>query len=149
MYQHADKANKDIQKNGCHIIHTESCEKHPSFTYTIGMERTSKRADVVVTGMEKDTAHFLVNEYNSGIKVGETFEEGQFYDDFLEDVQITFKAIDKAHYETHFTHAQWLYEGSDFRMLHFIWPDMNGLWPWDKKAKKGYRRLMPRLYIGD
>ena len=149
MYEHADKANKDIQKNGCHIIHREAEGDQPSFTYSIGIEKASQRPDIVVTGMEKDIAHFLVNEYNSRIIDGEVFEADQFYDDFLEEFQITFKTVDNKYYAKHFPQAQWLYEGDGFRMLHFIWPNLSGEWPWDKGIKKGYRRLMPRLYKED
>lgn len=146
MYEHADKARKDIEKNGCHIIHDDGDDIHPPMTYSIGVTNSIQCPDVVITGMDKDTAHFLINEYIYRIKDGEVFEADKFYDEFLEDAQVTFKTIDKKFYGIHFPQGQWLYDGDDFTMLHLIWPDENGAWPWEKKASKDYRFLMPRFY---
>lgn len=141
------KALRDIEKNGCHIIYEEATFERPSFTYTIGMEQSSKCPEIVVTGMDKDIAHFLVNEYNSRIQDGETFEAEEFYDEFLEEFQVTFKVVDPKYYGRYFPLAREFYKGDDFRALHFIWPDIDGAWPWQKKASKDYRFLMPPLYI--
>ncbi len=146
MYEHADKAHKDIEKNGCHIIHDEGDETRPSVTYSIGIKNSVQRPDIVITGMDKDMAHFLINEYLYRIRDGETFEENKTYDEFLEDALITLKVIDKGYYEDVCPHALWLYDNDDFTMLHLIWPDHGGVFPWEKKASKDYRWLMPRLY---
>lgn len=141
-----DKISSDIAKNGCHIVYQDADRDTPSITYTIGIEQTSKRPDVILTGFNKDTAHFLVNEYNSRIMDGETFTADEFYEEFLEDFQITFKEVDKKHYERYCPLAQDYYQNDDFRMLHFIWPDTDGSLPWQKKATKEYRFLQPPLY---
>lgn len=141
-----DKIRSDIAKNGCHIVFQDADHDTPSITYTIGIELTSNRPDVILTGFDKDTAHFLVNEYNSRILDGETFEADHFYEEFLEDFHITFKEVDKKHYARYCPVAQDYYQNDDFLMLHFIWPDTDGTLPWQKKATKEYRFLQPRLY---
>lgn len=146
MYEHADKAHKDIEKNGCHIIHDDGDETRPPVTYSIGIAKTIQCPDLIVTGMDKDSAHFLINEYIYRIKDGETFSADQFYDEFLEDAKITFKTIDKKFYDSYTPQGKWFYEGDNFTVLHLIWPDLEGEWPWEKKASKAYRFLMPRLY---
>ena len=146
MYEHHEKAHKDIEKNGCHIVYEHGTASFPPLAYSIGIEKTTKFPDLIVTGMDKDTAHFLINEYLYRIKDGEKFEPGKFYEDFLEDAKITFKAIDKKFYKSRFSHALWYYEGDDFTMHHLIWPDHDGVYPWEKKATKEYRALMPPLY---
>lgn len=146
MYNHADKAHNDIEKNGCHIIHDEGNESRPPMTYSIGIAKTEKRPDIIITGMEKDTAHFLINEYLYRIKDGEVFEAGVFYKEFLEDIDITYKIVDPQFYNSHAPYTKWFYKHDDFTMLHFIWPDIDGTWPWDKTASKDYRWLMPKLY---
>lgn len=146
MDEEEEKAHKNIEKNGCHIMHIPANEDYPSITYSLGIEKTSKRPEVLVTGMDKDSAHFLINEYNARLKDGEIFEEGKFYADFLDDFEITFKIVDKKHYDHYFDWTQWYYDGDDFTALHFIWPDVNGAWPWSKKVNKDHRKLMPRLY---
>ncbi len=141
-----DRILKNIEKNGCHITHVDAVESSPSFTYSIGIEKSTGRPDVIITGMDKDSAHFLINEYNSRIQDGEVFDADGFYDEFLEDVNVTFKVVDPKYYPQYFPLGQSYYKGDDFSALHFIWPDISGAWPWQKKASKDYRRLMPPLY---
>lgn len=143
-----DKARilKNIEKNGCHITHVDAEETSPSFTYSIGIEKSTGHPDVIITGMDKDSAHFLINEYNFRIKDGESFEADKFYDEFLEDAQVTFKTVAPKHYDRYFPLGQWYYEGDNFTALHFIWPDLSGIWPWEKKANKDHRYLIPPLY---
>jgi len=146
MDKHEEKALNNIEKNGCHIIHVEADDIGPSFTYSIGIEKTVAEPEVIVTGLDRDMSHFLVNEYNHRIRDGEVFEADKLYDDFLEGFQITFKEVNKRHYPDYFGWGTWLYKGDDFRVLHLIWPDTNGIFPWDKKVSKECRRLSPVLY---
>ncbi len=137
---------KNIEKHGCHIIHVPEEEDYPSFTYSIGIEKSTGKPELIITGLDKDTAHFLINEYNARLKEGEVFEPDNFYEEFLEDVKITFKTVDPKHYKDLMGYASWLYQRDDFKALHFIWPSAEGTWPWEKKATKEYRWHMPRLY---
>ncbi len=137
----------NIEKHGCHVTHVFDPEGlTPDFTYSVGIQQCTGQPEVIITGLEKDMAHFMVNEYNSRIKDGERFEADQFYDEFLEGFQVTFKEVDKKHYEEYFVSGLWLYKGNNFRALHMIWPSMDGIWPWEKKASKDYRWFLPRLY---
>ncbi len=144
--EHNARIQKNIDKHGCHVTHVEEDEDGPSFTYSTGIERLTGRPEVLVSGLEKDTAHFLVNEYNYRLKDGEVFEAGQFYNDFLEGVQVGFKDIDPKHYYAYMGCCQWYYEGDDFHALHMIWPSMDGIWPWEKKADKEFRYFQPKLH---
>ncbi len=146
MTEAEDKISQNIEKNGCHIIHHDGDQTKPSVTYSVGMKASAQCPDILVTGMEKDMAHFLINEYLYRIRDRENFVADQSYSDFLEDALITFKAIDKGHYHNFCPQAVSFYGDDGFEMLHLIWPDFDGIWPWEKKASKDYRFLMPRLY---
>jgi len=146
MDKHEEKALKNIEKHGCHILHVMEDHAEPSFTYSIGIEQCTSKPDVIVTGLDRDISHFLINEYNHRIKDGETFEADKLYGDFLEGFQVTFKEVAKRHYPDYLGWGNWLYKCDDFNVLHLIWPDQDGAWPWEKKASKEYRRLSPVLY---
>lgn len=148
MSEILDTARDNIEKNGCHIVYVERTEDHPAFGYSIGFEQSLSKPEILVTGMDKDNTHFLINEYYYRLKDGEAFEPDGQYADFIEDFNVCFKAIDPKHHATYFDLTCQYYDRDDFRALHLIWPDMDGLWPWDKKASKEYRAVMPRLYVG-
>ncbi len=147
MDKENDKIRANIDKNGCHIFHVDETKISPSFTYSVGIEQSVQAPELIVTGMDKDTAHFLINEYVNRTKDGEVFKADEFYDNFLKDFQITFKDVDKKHYAQYFPQTLAFHDGNNtFKALHFIWPDFSGEWPWEKKASKEYRHLMPPLY---
>lgn len=146
MDKDEEKALKNIEKNGCHIIHVMEEGGHPCFTYSIGVEKRTGMPEVIITGFDSDMSHFLINEYNSRIIDGETFEPDKFYEDFLDGFEVTFKEVEKKHYSEYFGWGEWLYKGEDFKALQLIWPSTSGQWPWDKKVPKDYKRCLPRLY---
>ena len=90
--------------------------------------------------------HFMVNEYNKRVKAGEEFTENELYDGFIEDFQVTFKAIDPKHYDDYMGSCQWLYNGDDFQVFQIVWPSTSGKWPWDKDASEQYLNSMTILY---
>ncbi len=141
-----EKIQANIEKNGCHIIYIEQDDRSPCFAYSTGIEEITGKPEILITGFDKDTSHFLINEYNARIKDGEIFEADKLYEDFIEDFKVTFKVIDKKHYDKYFSETMAYYGGDKFNALHLIWPDISGTMPWDKKASKDHRALMPRLY---
>ncbi len=141
-----EKITANIRKNGSHIIYIKPMEHSPCFAYSTGIEQITGKPEILITGFDKDTSHFLINEYNARIKDGENFEAGKFYEDFIEDFAVTFKQIDKKHYDEYFSETVTYYGGDKFNALHLIWPDISGVFPWEKKAPKEYRALIPRLY---
>ena len=75
------KALDDIRAHGCHVIHVLEEAGLPPFSYSVGIQQTSKVAEVIVIviviGLNRDTAHVIVNEYNRLVRTGETFLSGK------------------------------------------------------------------------
>lgn len=140
-----DKALADIEKYGCHILHVMEDETGPPFAYSIGIEKTSNRPELVVTGLKRKLAQWIINEYNNRIRAGESFEADKFYSGFLGDFDVMFRPVLKEHYEEYFGWGRWLYKGDEFRVLQLIWPSTSGVWPWDPAATEDYTYFMPLL----
>ena len=139
------KALADIEQYGCHIIHVLEDEVGPCFTYSIGIERTSHRPELIVTGLKPEIAQSIINNYSSRVQSGEVFEADTSYADFLEGFDVRFAPVSKAHYKEYFGWARWLYDGNDFRVYQLIWPSTEGVWPWDQNARPEYTWYIPLL----
>ena len=100
------KALEDIEKYGCHILHILEESDLPRFTYSIGIEKSTGQPELIVTGLKRDLGHWMINEYNARVRDGETFEQDGFYGGFLEDFQVTFKLVEKKHYDEYFGWAK-------------------------------------------
>ncbi len=141
-----EKAFKNIEEFGCHVLHVMEEDEYPSFSYSIGIEKSTGHPEVIVTGLPQELAHWMVNEYNSRVKAGESFKVGEYYPGFLEGFDVTFKEVEKKHYREYFGWGHWLYKSDSFKVLQLIYPNTSGVWPWDKEASKDFTWYIPRLY---
>jgi len=140
-----EKALADIQKYGCHILHVMEDGSGPRFSYSIGIEQSSGQPELIVTGLKRELAHSIINEYNDRVRAGEVFEADTPYSGFIGNFDVMFRPVLKEHYEEYFGWGRWLYEGDDFRVLQLIWPSTKGVWPWDKDAPTDYTYFIPLL----
>ena len=140
-----DKALADIEQYGCHILHVLEDEKGPRFSYSIGIEKASGQPELLVTGLKRELAHGIINEYNQRVRAGECFEPDTFYSGFLGEFEVIFRPVLKMHYEEYFGWGRWLYKGDGFRVYQLIWPSTKGVWPWDPHAPDDYTYFIPIL----
>jgi len=145
MDEHEQKALNNIDEFGCHVINVMEGDEKPSFTYSIGINKEQNNPDLIVVGLKKELAHFIVNEYKDRLLAGESFEVGEFYSDFLGDFDVCFIEVDKSHYKEHFGWGLWLHNGDSFKMLQLIWPTTDGQWPWDADKSDYYKWAQPIL----
>ncbi len=145
MDEYEQKAIDDIDEFGCHILHVMEEDENPGFTYSIGIEKNTKKPDVIITGLKNEVAQWIINEYNKRVKNGETFEPSKYYRGFLDGFDITFIEVSKKHYKEYLGWGLWYNKGPSFKMLQMVYPSTLGLWPWDKEAPEDFTWLQPLL----
>jgi hypothetical protein len=145
MDEHEQKALDDIEKHGCHILHVMEEDDYPRFTYSIGIEKTTNKPDIIITGLKRELAHWMINEYRRRIAEGEVFEPMEFYQGFLEGFDITFVEVDKKHYEEYLGWGLWYNKGTNFNMLQLVFPNTSGVWPWNENASQDFTWFQPLL----
>jgi hypothetical protein len=139
------KALKDIDKYGCHVIHVLGEEEHPPFTYSIGVQLKTGAPEILVIGMKRPVAHFIVNEYNSRAASAKRFMHGERASGFLEGFDVEFRDVHPSHFGEHFGWALWLYRGDNFRVVQAVFPTTGGVWPWEEQASDSFRHIQPVL----
>ena len=145
MDERDQKALKDIEEYGCHVLNVMEGDGEPSFTYSIGINKKQNKPDVVILGLKSELAHSMANNYKNRLLEGETFEEGKFYSDFLGDFDVCFVKVSKKFYDEYFGWGLWLHDGNDFEVLQIVWPTTNGTWPWDEDKSDFYKWAQPIL----
>jgi uncharacterized protein DUF4262 len=139
------KALADIDQYGCHILHVAGEGELPPFSYSVGIQRSAGRPEVVVVGLKQPIAHFVINEYNRRVQEGETFTPGDRYEGFLEGFDVLIEQVDPQFYSDYFGWDLWLYGGPEFEVLQLVWPTTEGLWPWQPDASEWFRGWQPLL----
>lgn len=146
MKDYERNIHKHIEECGCSVTSVFDPEgDEPSFSYSIGIAKTSKAPELIVVGLEPEMGHWLVNEYNRRIRAGEIFVPGVLYEGFLEGFAVQFGAVAREHREELMRSATWLHEGPDFEALQLIWPSTDGSWPSDAPASEWFRASQPLL----
>lgn len=143
------KCLEDIEKYGCHVIHVLTEGTLPPFTYSVGIQKSFGSPEAIIIGLRRELAHFMVNEYCSRIRSGESFSTGQRVGGFLGGFDCEIREVDRSHYEEYVGWNLWLYGGSGFRLNQLIYPGTTGLWPWDEGSSEGFRAWQPVLDTRD
>ena len=139
------KALDDIEKYGCHVIHVMAEDELPPFAYTVGIQRASNAPELIVIGLKQPMAHFILNEYNRRIREGERFSDGQFASGFLEGFNCQFRTVGRSNYREYFGWDLWLYKSDTFEALQFVYPNTNGIWPWELAEDDWFKSWQPLL----
>ena len=141
------KALSDIAAFGCHVIYVLEEEELPPFAYSVGITRSCGAPEVVVLGFKKELSHYIVNEYNRRVRLGEKFEPGSRYSGFLDGFEVEVRTVNRTHYREHFGWDIWLYQGYEFSVLQLVLPDTRGVWPWEEAAGPWFQTRQPLLDI--
>ncbi|RXR06999.1 DUF4262 domain-containing protein [Pseudoxanthomonas composti] len=117
----------------------------PTFSYTIGITRTTGAPELMVVGLSPQLGHALVSDYYDRVVQGEKFVPNTPYAGFLEGFPIQFAYVALDHRKRRMLSAMWLYEGANFEALQLIWPSVSGIWPWEAEASEQFRHQQPVL----
>lgn len=144
-----DEAEKkcldDIEKYGCHAIHVLAEGDLPPFSYSVGVERTTQCPEVIIIGLRRGLAQFMINEYCARARAGEAFCAGQRAEGFLEGFDCEFREVSTSHYQAYVGWNMWLYGGPKFRLLQLVYPSTQGVWPWAEDGEVAFRAWQPLL----
>ena len=142
--EHEQKAIDNIEEYGCHVMHIFG-EDLPRFTYSVGIYGKTGQPEIIVMGLKRDVAHIIVNDYNEYVRDGKVYRPGEYYSDFLNGFDVTFVEVAKENYKEHFGWDIWYYGGTSFPVLQLIYPNMEGLWPWDDNVSDDFKWFQPVL----
>ena len=146
MNEQVNTIDENIATYGCHVIHVFEEGELTRFTYSIGIQQCTGQPELIVTGLKRELAHWIVNEYNHRIQAGEVFEVGEKYGGFVGDFDCFFMPVEKRHYDEYFGQAQTYYQGNNFAVLQLIFPSTSGVWHWEPNASDEFKWFIPVLY---
>jgi hypothetical protein len=131
------KAIEDIRKRGVHLLHVFDSEGNdPEFSYTVGLWHTHHHPEVIIVGLKEDLRHILLNNLNHEIGKGRVFTDGLSATDVLDGYTCYFQELPKDLYREYLGWDRWFYGGDEFEAVQMLWPNIHGVYPWDKNASE-------------
>ncbi|GIG03198.1 hypothetical protein Cci01nite_82910 [Catellatospora citrea] len=108
------------------------------FAYTVGLWHTFRRPEAVMFGLDgKGMRHWLNDYVNHGREQGWP-EENEPVQGVVEDFPTQLRPVHGSWHDALFGTAYRFYRGPvPFQQL--VWPDRNGLWPWEEGATASSR----------
>lgn len=114
----------------------------PPFSYTVGLQESFNHAEIIISGLEKEVAHTILNDIGNGIAKGIQREENVLYNDILDDRPCYFKAVLPEMYEGYLGRAILYYRSSTFPVFQCVWPDQDSRFPSDKGYDISYQEIL-------
>ena len=122
----------DVAEHGWHHVHVHPREGNPMWSFSVGLFRTWGQPDVLLSGLEMDTCHDLMNTAADAARAGRGCAPGDRSDDFVEGYEVAFLAVRPDWYASFLGYAQWFHGSSaGFPVLQLVWPDRDGRFPWE------------------
>ncbi|MCP2014095.1 hypothetical protein L1280_001232 [Deinococcus sp. HSC-46F16] len=135
-----------IQTHGWSVLKVPADEEGPGFAFTLGLWGNYGHPEVIMVGLDLDLMHQILNLIGDAVKAEQQrFEDGQHYAELLEDLHCAFVEVAANHFMEYLGTALWLYGQQPFEALQCVWPDREGLYPWQDGFNPEWRELQPLL----
>lgn len=142
----ADAALRDlVERHGWAVVKVPEGDRGPGFAYTVGLARSFDHPEVLISGLELDMLHGILNDISAQIRDGARFAAGEQSDEVLEGYPVMFRDISPAAFDTYLGAGVRFYKDVPFSALHCIWPDNTGRFPWDAGVHEWARWAQPVL----
>ena len=117
----------------------------PDFAYSIGLFQTYEHPEIILVGLDAETAHTIINDVGAAVRDGKRYAAGTTSDEFLEGYEVTFRAVPDHQYGAYLGWGRRYYAGRAVPALQLVFPDRSGRWPWDDHASPEFRAAQPIL----
>jgi hypothetical protein len=142
-----EKLLSNVRKYGCHIVTIWADEIGPLYTFSIGLFLNYKQPEVIIFGLEPETASILINDIRDLAASGERFFAGDRTDKLLMGNDACFIEVPVNAYPDYLGIAIWFYRSmtEPFPCVQLVWPDRAGKFPWQAGYDSGFKTIQPML----
>jgi hypothetical protein len=120
-----------IARDGWAVLGIPADDEGPSFAYSLGLFHTLNHPEIIVMGVRAESAQQLINDVAVAVRQGQRFEPGGRYDSLVEGNPLAFLTVAPKLYRKYVGYARWFYQGAEFPLLQCVWPDKQGVLPWE------------------
>lgn len=140
-----------IDTFGWHVMSVapkvDSDDKQEWFSYSTGLFMRFDVPEIILCGLDSNTATSIINEIGDAIKSGLKFDLDKEHSDvFGGDVKCRFRLMHASRYDEYVCRARWFYEGDNFPVWQCFWPDKSGHYPWERNCHPEVKELQPSLF---
>jgi len=130
-----EKAKSDMTEYGWSFMFVDADQVNAmeSFSYTIGFEQAYSHPEIIIFGLPAEPGHRILSAIAAALKEGETMPLHAPVENIIgNDLMVVFKPLEHDLYPDYLSVAIEAYGTKDFRTQIMLWPDKEGIYPFDK-----------------
>jgi len=141
-----------VESDGCFVVSVFDEEgNNPPFSYSVGFTKSLGQPEVILYGLERESAHPLINDTYALCKNGLRLGDWTEVDDLFRDYRCIARAVDESWIiQSKFASALWYHQtqmGTGLQdVVQLVWPDADGLFPWENGCAEWVKRDQIALY---
>jgi hypothetical protein len=109
------------------------------FAYTVGLWHTYRRPEAVMFGLDGQGMQHWLNDYVNHAREHGWPNEDEPFHGVIDGFATQLRPVHDSWHDALFGAANRFYGGAAVPVQQLVWPDRNGLWPWDEKATASSR----------
>jgi len=147
--EHEQKFVSEIRKHGWFGTSVFGDEEGPGFSYTTGFWLRFKFPEVITLSLKREIAHDTFWYMYRTLENGELFVIGEPIATIFENGKAALLPVSERQFKDHLGWSRWFYGGDAFRCVQLVWPDPNGLFPWQTGYSAEFIEAQPDLTEGN
>jgi hypothetical protein len=137
---------RTIRQSGWIATHVHAAEASPGFTYTTGLWATAGLPEMIVFGLDMESAHRAFTAVIDRERRGELLT-GAPIDALVEGRRAALFGTDRCKHAEFMPLTQWFYDHPGFLCLQIVLADEKGVLPWEDDCEPAFRPLQPDLTV--
>lgn len=135
----------DVEKYGFHVAMIDTDGYSPSFAYTIGLFKSYGYPELICFGLSLELLHSVLWAGKELLDKQRNVDLTLSYANFLEGYNVRLVSVNTSTYPEYFGYAKWFYKNLNFPILQIVWPDKQGVFPWQKDFNSHWKCQQPLL----
>lgn len=119
-----------IREHGWFNTSVSGDDEGSGFSYTSGLWVNARQPEVIMFSMKREIAHDVFWDLFRDAQAGQGLKQGVQTDQVFANFPAYVFPVAKRYYREYLGWNRWLYAGDDFPCLQIVWPDRDGVFPW-------------------
>ncbi|WP_131739097.1 DUF4262 domain-containing protein [Actinomadura roseirufa] len=155
-HDHGDRESLDnfqlrtivhISQYGWSVVLVHPDGEGPGWAYTIGLWHSHRSPELAMFGGDVYEMEESLNTLGRQAADGRAAEDGERRDDIVRGQQAAFRAVDVRWYGALLGGALAFYRRPPLPFLQVVWPNPEGLFPWQPGTDLPFRHSQPWLWL--
>src|SRR5262245_4107485 len=147
--EYDQKFVSQIREHGWFRTSVFEDEEGPGFSYTTGFWLNCSFPEIIAFSLKTETAHDTFWHMYRALKRGELFAIGEPIENIFENLKAALLPVSEHQFKEHLGWSRWFYRGDAFRCVQLVWPDRNGIFPWQTGYSAEFTKAQPDLTEGN